>query len=69
MTKTPSMDDKDTPSPPGRTTEQYEADKETGWHPYGKAYDRISWELHRKACEADGLDPETAPSHYHERTK
>ena len=27
---TPSMDDKDTPSPPLRTTEQYEADKAAG---------------------------------------
>jgi hypothetical protein len=27
---TPSMDDKDTPSPPSRTTEEYERDKAAG---------------------------------------
>lgn len=30
MRETPSMDDKETPSPPLRTTEKYEADKEAG---------------------------------------
>lgn len=28
--RVPSMDDKDTPSPPGRTVAQYEADKRLG---------------------------------------
>lgn len=30
MTQTPSMDDKQIPSPPVRTTEQYEKDKAAG---------------------------------------
>ena len=34
-TKVPSMDDKDTPSPPIRTTNQYEADREAGINPIG----------------------------------
>lgn len=67
MSRTPSMDEKDTPSPPCRTIEQYNADKAAGINPYGKAYDRTSWDLHRKACEEAGLDPEIAPTHYHER--
>lgn len=38
--KTPSMDDKNTPSPPTRTTEQYEADKEAGVQPVGFPIDK-----------------------------
>lgn len=30
--RVPSMDDKDTPSPPVRTVAQYEADKRLGWN-------------------------------------
>lgn len=68
MPRPPSMDQKDTPSPPTRTQAQYDADKAAGIHPYGKPYDRTSWELHVKACRAAGLDPEDAPPHYHERS-
>lgn len=39
-TKTPSMDDKDTPSPPTRTNDQYEADKEKGIQPVGNPTDK-----------------------------
>lgn len=68
MTKgVPSMDDKDTPSPPTRTQAQYDADKAAGINPYGKPYDRIAWELHAAACKEAGLDPEEAPPHYHEK--
>lgn len=66
-TRPPSMDDKDTPSPPRRSHEQYEADKAAGINPFGKPYDRTSWELHANACVAAGLDPETAPPHYHDK--
>lgn len=38
--KTPSMDDKDTPSPPTRTVEQYMADKEKGINPIGHPLDK-----------------------------
>lgn len=37
---TPSMDDKDTPSPPVRTTEQYHRDTEAGVQRVGKPVDR-----------------------------
>lgn len=37
---TPSMDDKATPSPPVRTTEQYEADCLAGIQRVGKPKDR-----------------------------
>lgn len=37
--KTPSMDDKDTPSPPIRTNEEYEADKRAGIERVGKPSD------------------------------
>jgi hypothetical protein len=37
---TPSMDDKHIPSPPTRTVEQYEADKERGINPVGKPTDK-----------------------------
>lgn len=40
MSKTPSMDDKKTPSPPTRTNEQYEADKERGVQPVGQPKDK-----------------------------
>jgi hypothetical protein len=36
---TPSMDDKSIPSPPTRTVEQYEADKERGVQPVGNPKD------------------------------
>lgn len=36
----PSMDDKATPSPPTRTTEQYEADCRAGVQRVGKPKDR-----------------------------
>ncbi len=39
-TPTPSMDDKHIPSPPTRTTEQYEADKESGVQPVGFPVDK-----------------------------
>jgi hypothetical protein len=68
MTRPPSMDEKHIPSPPTRTVEEYEADKAAGIFRGGKPYDRTSWELHRKACEAAGLNPDDAPLHYHERT-
>lgn len=38
--KTPSMDDKDTPSPPTRTVEQYVDDKEKGINPIGHPVDK-----------------------------
>ena len=39
-TQTPSMDDKHIPSPPTRTTEQYEKDKEDGRQPVGRPVDK-----------------------------
>lgn len=39
MTQTPSMDDKTIPSPPVRTTEQYEADCKAGIQRVGKPTD------------------------------
>lgn len=39
---TPSMDDKDTPSPPVRTTEQYDADAKAGVQRIGKPRDKGS---------------------------
>ncbi|MER8619188.1 hypothetical protein NKG99_20515 [Mesorhizobium sp. M1409] len=44
MTVTPSMDDKDTPSPPVRTTEKYERDKAAGIERIGSPGDRKSVE-------------------------
>jgi hypothetical protein len=38
--QTPSMDDKDIPSPPTRSNEQYQADKEKGVQPVGKPVDK-----------------------------
>lgn len=37
---TPSMDDKNIPSPPTRTTDQYEADKLAGVQPVGDPTDK-----------------------------
>lgn len=63
----PSMDEKHIPSPPVVTQEQYDAMKAAGDNRFGegKPYDRTSWELHRKACEEMGVNPEEAKPHYH----
>ena len=65
------MDEKHIPSPPIVSAEQYEADKDKGINRWGegKPYDRTSWEMHRKACEAAGIDPDTAQPHYHEKVQ
>lgn len=57
-TRPPSMDDKDTPSPPVLTHAQYEANKAAGINRYGKTYDRVSWAAFAERCKAVGADPE-----------
>lgn len=64
----PSMDDKDTPSPPSRSAEKYELDKIAGINPWGRAYDRTEWALHVAACKELGLDPEVSLPFMHLRT-
>lgn len=63
----PSMDEQHIPSPPIVTQEQYDAMKAAGINRFGegKPYDRTAWELHRKACEEMGVNPEEVKPHYH----